>query len=343
MADYARFLFDAFSAPGDAIRDNRIEKTRNAQDDRNYARALGLDDWRKQTDERDYTRLVGRDAVTDNQWERGFNLQERTANRLEAAASRPNIETFYTPDGRETKGYYDPSAPGGFVPVGGSKANTASIPNAYQPRPEGGGLTFIPGGPADPAVVARLAGVRGEARPSRPLPNATVKDLGEFGSAVEDMRRLTEGFNDGYSGYKTSWAGDITNSMGRNLGMGFGDQAAWWQDYQSRKNVVRNKLFGSALTASEKPEFEAADINPGMTPEAIKTNLARQQMIARRAARKLATAYAKQGYSQEGIEAALGMSLQDIEGGSGGYGGGQQQPNYQTQDIEAELRRRGLK
>lgn len=340
MADYSKFLFDAFSGPGDAIRDNRIEKRQNMESDRNYARALGLDDWRKQVDERDFNYRGERDRVGDSQWQQGFNLQQRTANRLEAAASRPNIETFYDDQGRETKGIYDPSSPLGFRPVGGSKNPTGNIPNGYQAAP-GGGLTFIPGGPADPAVISNLAGARGQGGGSRPLPAMTIKDLGAKGQAVDEMNRLTAGFDDSYGGYGAAGFGDAANLVGRNYGMGYGEQAAWWQDYQSSKNLRRNQLFGSALTAHEKTEFEKADINPGMSPATIRTNLARQEEVAAKAARKLASSYAVQGYSREAIEAALGMSLDDIDGPSSG-GGGQQQPIYQTQDIEAEMRRRGL-
>lgn len=45
----------------------------------------------------------------------------------------------------------------------------AKAPVGYQLAPNGG-LAFIPGGPADPAVVDRLAGVRREAVTSRPMP-----------------------------------------------------------------------------------------------------------------------------------------------------------------------------
>jgi hypothetical protein len=344
MADYAKFLFDAFSGPGEAI-----------QEKRNYAAKLQENADRNMRDDRRFDYLKLRDQVGDQQFAQTrednrsyrdalFGLQQRTAERQDIIASRPNIETFYEPDtGREVKGIYDPESPTGFRPVGGAKTSAANIPNGYQARPDGGGLTFIPGGPADPSVIGNLAGVRNEGKPGRPLPAMTIKDLGTKGQAVDDMGRLTEGFQDGYSGYKTSVAGDVTNAIGRNWGMGLGDQANWWQDYQTRKNLIRNQLFGAALTAQEKAEFDKSDINPGMTPAAIRQNLNRQQELATNAARKMATAYARQGYSREAIEAALGMSLDDIGGAPRGNGGRQQAPSYQPQDIEAELRRRGLK
>ena len=342
MADYSRFLFDAFSAPGQAI-----------QEKRNYAAKLQEAADRNMRDDRRFGYQQLRDEVGDQQFNQTrednrsyrdalFGLQARTAERQDTLAARPQIETFYEPDtGREVKGIYDPESPTGYRPVGGARTNTANVPNAYQPRPEGG-LTFIPGGPADPEVVARLAGVRGEAKPGRPLPAMTIKDLGAKGQAVDDMGRLTEGFQDGYGGYKTSWAGDVSNSVGRNLGLGLGDQGDWWSDYQTRKNLIRNQLFGAALTAQEKAEFDKADINPGMTPAAIRKNLNRQQELATNAARKMATAYAQHGYSRDAIEAALGMSLDDIGGAPRGNGRQQQAPSYQPQDIEAEMRRRGI-
>lgn len=342
MVDYSRMLFDAFSGPGDAIQKNRdrdaaiqAQEARNVREDRRF-------DYQTQTDERDYARRLFRDEADDNYRAQTLALQQRSADRLEAAAGRPSIETFYDDQGRETKGIYDPSSPLGFRPVGGAKTPTGNIPNGYQPAP-GGGLTFIPGGPADPSVISGLAGARGQGGGGRPLPAMTIKDLGAKGQSVDEMNRLTAGFDDSYGGYGAAGLGDAANVVGRNYGLGYGDQAAWWQDYQSSKNLRRNQLFGSALTAHEKSEFEKADINPGMSPATIRTNLARQEQLAAKAARKLASAYAVQGYSREAIEAALGMSLDDVGGSTGGGGGRQQQPSYQTQDIEAELRRRGLR
>jgi hypothetical protein len=68
-------------------------------------------------------------------------------------------------------------------------------------------------------------------------------------------------------------------------------------------------LFGSALTVTEKNEFDKANINPGMTPQAIKANLKIQREATQRAAAKLAKTYVKMGYEPDQIEAALGVPL----------------------------------
>lgn len=144
------------------------------------------------------------------------------------------------------------------------------------------------------------------------LPASAINSLAEAGSTAQDFSRLRTSFKDGYGGYKASALGEIANAYKRNIGGDDTGQAQWWQDYQTQKNTIRNRLFGSALTATEKSEFDKAMIDPGMTDEAIKKNLARQEAIAMRAARKLGEAYSKGQYDPEQVEGALGVSLQDL-------------------------------
>jgi hypothetical protein len=68
------------------------------------------------------------------------------------------------------------------------------------------------------------------------------------------------------------------------------DAAAWWSSYDRYKNVVRNELFGASLTANEQEAFNKADINPDMSPELIRRNLAQQrETLSVANARKAAT------------------------------------------------------
>jgi hypothetical protein len=144
MADYSRQLFEMFAAPGEAIQGNRDRAEAKRQFEQNFARQTRNDDWRMQTDQRDFDRGV---VTSDRSFGRGmfendrsYGLQERNFNRgayesdrnyelaREQAARKdvPRIDTFYEPGtGREVKGVYDQSAPGGFRPVGGAKAAVA--------------------------------------------------------------------------------------------------------------------------------------------------------------------------------------------------------------------------
>ncbi|MFG1433193.1 hypothetical protein V5F44_19390 [Xanthobacter sp. V2C-8] len=145
---------------------------------------------------------------------------------------------------------------------------------------------------------------------TRHLPSSAINSLAATGEAATNHGRLLDTFDDKYAGQPI--AGNAWNWAGRTFGGENAPQAEWWQDYQSQKNVVRNKLFGSALTVQEKGEFEKADINPGMSPDVIRANLARQKEAATRAARKVATAYSSQGYSRDVIEGAMGIPLGDL-------------------------------
>lgn len=218
------------------------------------------------------------------------------------------------------------------------------VPPGYRPNGQGG-YDYVPGGPYDPKNIEAQAGARGDGRAPqietiykdgreqkvvwnneargyvpigdskaptlRPLPQTTVKALGDAGSSFVDMNRLYAGFDDNFAGQPLGF-GELRNSIGRTFGGGPQQQAEWWQDYQTKKNITRNNLFGSALTATEKGEFEKADINPGMSPEVIRTNLARQASATLRAARKLADYYSKAGYPEDQIESAIGVPLADL-------------------------------
>jgi hypothetical protein len=147
------------------------------------------------------------------------------------------------------------------------------------------------------------------------LPPKVVSDMGERGTAIQDQDRYATTFKDSYGGKGVfGFGGELANSIARkDLGVGDKEAAGWWQDYDRHKNVVRNQLFGSALTAPEKQAFEAADITPGMDPAMIRNNLRVQNEAARRAAKKLADYYVKTGRPTEQIEAAMGVPLSSLD------------------------------
>lgn len=228
---------------------------------------------------------------------------------------------------RET-GQFIPDGKGGYmvnpVWVAGKKAEADAkrndtAPSGYRYNDKGE-LEYIPGGPQDPKRIEEVKRIEAAARAKDPngksLPTNAIKALEASGSAYTDFARLSETWNDGFGGYYGSeTAGDLANWMGRNIPGVDGTGAVWWQDYQSQKNIIRNKMFGSALTATEKTEFDKANIHPGMKPDVIRTNLQRQKDAAERAARKLAAAHVKSGYNPDAVEAAVGVPLSEIGAG----------------------------
>lgn len=148
-------------------------------------------------------------------------------------------------------------------------------------------------------------------QPTRQMQPKAINDLSAAGDQAAAMDRLTGGFKPEYGGHTV--LGGLSNTIGRLTGDSTG-QTQWWQDYQVQLNQMRNKLFGAALTAQEKSEFEKAVINPRMDPGEIQKNLQRQDQLATVAARKLAKAYTAAGYNKEAVEDAIGMSIEDLSG-----------------------------
>lgn len=146
--------------------------------------------------------------------------------------------------------------------------------------------------------------------PTRQMQPKAINDLSDAGAQTAAMDRLSGGFKPEYGGHTV--LGGLSNTIGRLTGDPTG-QTQWWQDYQVQLNQMRNKLFGAALTAQEKSEFEKAVINPRMSPDEIQKNLKRQDELAYAAARKLAKAYIGAGYPKDAVEGALGVNLDQLE------------------------------
>jgi hypothetical protein len=143
-----------------------------------------------------------------------------------------------------------------------------------------------------------------------------ITKLTEEGNKFGSITGFSEKFKDEYAGYKTQGAGDAATYLGRNVpwmpGAASKEATAFWQEYDRYKNVVRNELFGSALTAPETANFERADINPGMDPQTIRANLAIQKESVTSALKKKASALIQAGFDPAPIAAAYGLDLKDL-------------------------------
>ena len=137
----------------------------------------------------------------------------------------------------------------------------------------------------------------------RPLPAGEVRKLADQESSVGTLSGLVDNFKDEYAGQGTKVGGQIQNFMGRyqplGLGKGYEQQANWWQNYNDHANLLRNKLFGTALTAPEKAAFDAANISEGMAPDIIRTRLQQQHQATVRAYNKLRSSFEKAGYNMD--------------------------------------------
>jgi len=250
-------------------------------------------------------------ADTVNYQNRVLSNQDRTQSRADAAQGRLELQSGYIAD---------PNNPGGVIPRPGNLATDPQAQaNALGVKREAerverekdaakAGLT--PGTPEYRHFMA--TGTYKDATTGN-LSEGGAEKLAEKGGSFEDFSRLSAGFKDEYGGFGSETYGDVRNAIASKSGIGGEDRANWWRDYQNQKNQVRNKLFGSALTAPEKAEFDKSNINIGMSPSAIKENLKLQHDATRRAAKKMVDFYTARGASPQQIEAALGMPMSALQ------------------------------
>lgn len=257
---------------GEVIKDNRLKDALQAYANGDKTALLGSGDWRLANLHMIDQQRQQAQANAD----RNYGLQVEANRRAAAAAARAADPT---PEGFEKNPAFgsDPSQP------------------QYRP---------LSGGPKDPAYIQ-------SATKPRQMTISDITKLSEEGGKFADLSRFGDTFKDDYAGRPI--IGEARNWVGRNLPSGMVDQsaqdgAAWWQGYDRFKNVVRNELYGSALTAPEKASFEKADITPGMNPEQIRKNLAIQKEVVQNAMRRKAGAMIQSGYSEEAVNKAYGLA-----------------------------------
>jgi hypothetical protein len=157
----------------------------------------------------------------------------------------------------------------------------------------------------------------------------SVEDVTKLQSEASKFANLTGFINEFKPEYAgaTYGLGDARNLIGRTAPDWMVDPSAqkgaiFWQKYDRYKNVVRNELFGSALTPSEQAAFERADVNNTMNPKVIKENLEMQRSIVEKALKNRAAALISEGFRPESIAKAFGMNPKDLQSfidSSGGW------------------------
>lgn len=148
---------------------------------------------------------------------------------------------------------------------------------------------------------------------------------------ITDKETIANGFGDLVESFKPEFAGTaglapLENTLGKyqplGIGKSYGDQSNWWQNYNDRKNMIRHELFGSALTASEKAAFDAANINEGMEPSEINRRLRQQHASVVKAYNKLKNNMGRGKYDVSGFEDITEPSVPLPGAKNPGKGGG---------------------
>ena len=133
--------------------------------------------------------------------------------------------------------------------------------------------------------------------------------LGEA-KVAKSYANLASTFDPRFTGYGVDAIGELKKLQARAAPMSEFDRdlTAWWMKYQEQVNAVRNDLFGSALTETEKNEFLKAMVTPGMDSEIAKRNLETQARILRDAYNTKVDVHRKQGWKVSGLEGQAGVA-----------------------------------
>lgn len=175
-------------------------------------------------------------------------------------------------------------------------------PSGYRFRADGT-LEAIPGGPADPSTKPG-----GTEKPSQ-VPVTAEKDargqVGQF-TALQTAR---DTFEDDFGGNLLGGAENVLQAISP-VEVGTPGQREWWAAFKATDNMIRNDLFGAALTATEKAAYEATTVSPGMQPDIIKQNLTRRTQIIQDALTRQRDFMVKNGYRPEAVDAIFAPILQ---------------------------------
>jgi len=142
------------------------------------------------------------------------------------------------------------------------------------------------------------------AKDGKPIGLTDSTKLADRSTAVDKLVSLAETFKPEYAGFGTEAIGSLAVfAAGKSKDPNSIDLFQWWQGYQEHVNKVRNDLFGAALTAPEKAEFEKAMVTKGMNSNQAAANLKRQADLSLKAYNKLEGVLVAQGYSKAGLQA----------------------------------------
>jgi hypothetical protein len=159
-----------------------------------------------------------------------------------------------------------------------------SIPSGYRLNAQGT-LEKIPGGPGSDG---------------KPLPDSAAKRIESGVGQFSQLAGALTGFKDEYAG--NALTGNLENTV-QGLYSGFGSegQRNWWADFQGVDNVIRNELFGAALTPQEKASYERTTVDPSLDPKIVRENIGKRIEIIRGALDRQQRFMVANGYNPEAV------------------------------------------
>jgi len=99
------------------------------------------------------------------------------------------------------------------------------------------------------------------------------------------------------------------------------DYASFWKDMKGMDNVIRNSLFGGALTETERREWELATVTPDMDPKIIERNLKTRLRLYTIAMARTRDSLIAGGTNPDAVDAAIGSWAGTLDAAKARRGG----------------------
>lgn len=173
--------------------------------------------------------------------------------------------------------------------------NQVKAPQGYRYTADGN-LEVIPGGPAE-------RGIQGNA-----VPESAAKSAETYVSQFATLANSLDTFTDEFAG--NTITGGLENTIQQRFsGFGTPGQSQWWATFKGLDNQIRNDLFGSALTPTEKAAYAQTTIEPNMDPKIVRENLRTRLGIIQGALERRRDFLLKNGYKAEAVDALFAPLL----------------------------------
>lgn len=135
----------------------------------------------------------------------------------------------------------------------------------------------------------------------KPLDATRQEKINTKADKVSQYTQLLEEFDDSYAGGAVfGFGGSAKTAIQEKTGSNI-PRTEWWKEFKMLDNKIRNELFGSALTGTEKQEWAKATFNENSHPDIVRKNLAKRTEILKKALERDVSGLSKSGYSTEGI------------------------------------------
>ena len=132
------------------------------------------------------------------------------------------------------------------------------------------------------------------------LPDSAAKRIEGGVGQYSALSGALSGFQDDYAGNTVT--GNLENTLqGVYSGFGTEGQRNWWANFRATDNVIRNELFGAALTPQEKASYESTTIDPSLDPKIVRENLSKRVDILRGALDRQRRFMVSNGYNEDAV------------------------------------------